>query len=273
MLPEDPFWLTITLLAMPAAGSLIGGLLAEAFTISRRTLSLALHGVAGILLAVVGIELMPVVLAAGDTWFYILMFMAGALFTLAIDWATEFTRKLLGRETPEDASRTHEPAYPCRRPGKHPVGASGASRSAAIVIFIGVAIDFVTDGLLIVSGADVSRDIAVLLGIALFAADSPEAFATIANMKAGGSSRRLRLFLTLSFPVVLIGGGLFGEWLLRGAPSVVQISVLAFTAGIILTLVESQIIPETFEKWEGKTATLTLVGSFILFGAISAYLG
>lgn len=271
MLPDDPFWLTIALLAMPAAGSFIGGLLAEAVTISRRTLSLALHGVAGILLAVVGVELMPLVLEAGNTWFYALMFMAGALFTLAVDWTTEFTRKLLGGETPHEGSDTQQPPYPCRRPGKHPVGASGAARGAAIVIFIGVAIDFVTDGLLIVSGADVSRDVAVLLGIALFAADSPEAFATIANMKAGGSSRKTRLLLTFSFPVILIGGGLLGEWLLRGAPTVVQISVLAFTAGIILTLVESQIIPETFEKWEGKTATLTLVGSFILFAAISAY--
>ena len=51
------------LATIPAAANLAGGLLAEVRPVSDRTLSLALHGAAGIVLAVVAIELMPEVLA------------------------------------------------------------------------------------------------------------------------------------------------------------------------------------------------------------------
>lgn len=47
--------------AMPAAGSFFGGLVAEIFDVSERVLSLALalHLAAGVVLAVVGLELVP----------------------------------------------------------------------------------------------------------------------------------------------------------------------------------------------------------------------
>lgn len=44
--------------ALPAAGNFLGGVLAEIFRVSDRSLSLALYLAAGIVLAVVGIELM-----------------------------------------------------------------------------------------------------------------------------------------------------------------------------------------------------------------------
>lgn len=45
--------------AMPAAGNFLGGITAEMKQVSDKTLSLALHFAAGIILAVVGVELMP----------------------------------------------------------------------------------------------------------------------------------------------------------------------------------------------------------------------
>lgn len=52
-----------------------------------RTLSLALHGAAGIVLAVVAIELMPEVLAETTPLLPVVAFLAGGLFFLAVDIA------------------------------------------------------------------------------------------------------------------------------------------------------------------------------------------
>lgn len=53
------FLLVLAFAALPAAGNLLGGLAAEFFHVSDKTLSKALHLAAGIVLAVVGLELMP----------------------------------------------------------------------------------------------------------------------------------------------------------------------------------------------------------------------
>lgn len=44
---------------MPALGNFAGGVLAELFNVSKRTLTLALHLAAGIVIAVVAVELIP----------------------------------------------------------------------------------------------------------------------------------------------------------------------------------------------------------------------
>ena len=59
------FLIVIALTALPAFSNFAGGLLAEAMDVSERTLSLALHAAAGIVLAVVAVELLPEAFAVG----------------------------------------------------------------------------------------------------------------------------------------------------------------------------------------------------------------
>jgi ZIP family zinc transporter len=58
------FVVVMGLAALPALANFAGGGLAELFRVSTRALSLALHLAADIVLAVVGLELMPEVLNA-----------------------------------------------------------------------------------------------------------------------------------------------------------------------------------------------------------------
>lgn len=53
------FLQVIVLALVPAVGNSIGALAAEAITISRHRLGIALHAAAGIVLAVIAVELMP----------------------------------------------------------------------------------------------------------------------------------------------------------------------------------------------------------------------
>ena len=48
--------------------------------------------------------------------------------------------------------------------------------------------------------------------------------------------------------------------------------LLAFTAGILLTVVVGEMLPEAHRDRDGRGGALLLAGGFALFAAISAYL-
>jgi hypothetical protein len=77
--------LVVALAVLPAAGSLVGALGAETVEVPDRALSIALHLAAGIVLAVVGLELMPEALAAHPPWVAIASFVAGGAAFIGLD--------------------------------------------------------------------------------------------------------------------------------------------------------------------------------------------
>jgi len=58
----DSIWLVLGLALLPALGNFSGGLAAEASRTTGRRLNYALHGAAGLVIAVVAVEIMPRVL-------------------------------------------------------------------------------------------------------------------------------------------------------------------------------------------------------------------
>ncbi len=72
---------------LPALGNFFGGVLAEIFTVREQLLSYALHAAAGVVLAVVGLELMPQALATDAPWLPILALVLGGGFFLLADHA------------------------------------------------------------------------------------------------------------------------------------------------------------------------------------------
>ena len=81
----DNIWAVLGLALLPALGNFAGGLLAERFPVSQRQLNLALHAAAGVVLAVVAVELMPEALAAIAGWAVALAFGLGGLAYVAIE--------------------------------------------------------------------------------------------------------------------------------------------------------------------------------------------
>ena len=49
--------------------------------------------------------------------------------------------------------------------------------------------------------------------------------------------------------------------------------MLAFTAGEVLTLAVSQIVPKSHKQWEGRRATLFLIGGFAVFVLLAGLIG
>lgn len=77
----DDYLKILTFALMPAFGNFVGGLLAEVFKVSQKTLSLSLHLAAGIVLAVISIELMPQALEVSSPWIVIAAFILGGIFS------------------------------------------------------------------------------------------------------------------------------------------------------------------------------------------------
>jgi zinc transporter, ZIP family len=236
----DEYLKVLAFATMPAAGNFIGGLLAEVFKVSDRTLSLALHLAAGIVLA----ELMPQALEANIPWIPIVAFIAGGMFFIFIDQAINYVQNRFG--------------------GKK----SGGSMWA---IYFGVAVDLFSDGIMIGTGSSVAASLGFMLALGQLPADIPEGFATIATFKNQNTNRVKRLLLSASFAIPIFLGATIGFWGVRGGSQLLKLSLLAFTAGILLVASVEEMLTEAHERPESKWAAFFLVAGFALFALLSSY--
>ena len=236
----------LLLALMPAAGNFAGGLLAEVVKISRLRLSLALHAAAGIVLAVVAVELMPRALEAQPAWVIVAAFVAGGGFFVLVDKLIEVA---------------------ATRRGEAKTGEGGPW-----VIYFAVAVDLFTDGVLIGTGSTISLGLAFLLALGQVTADIPEGFATMANFKRRDFPRGKRLLIAVSFAIPVLLGAVLGYLIVRGQPDLVKLSLLAFTAGVLVTSAVEEITPEAHREDDARLAALVLVGGFALFTLLSVYL-
>lgn len=247
------FLILFALAAMPAAGNFAGGLLAEAIPVSRQTLSLALHAAAGIVLAVVGVELIPRGLESTSVWVVVLALMLGGGLFLAMDAATGYIQSRFSL--------------------KGAGGESEADEGSVWAGYIAVCVDLFSDGVLIGTGSVVSGSLGFLLALGQVPADVPEGFATVATLKARRIRRSTRLLLSAAFAVAILLGATLGYWLLRDAPAWAQMGVLVATAGILLAASVEEIMIEAHRAAEPRFGALALVGGFALFILVAELAG
>ncbi len=240
------FLSVLGLAALPAAGNFFGGVLAEVFRVSERTLSLALHLAAGIVLAVVGIELMPEALEASLPWLPLLAFVLGGVIFIGLDRAVGYVQARMG---------------------------GGEQQAGALAIFGGVSMDLFSDGVMIGTGTVVNPALGLLLAVGQVPADVPEGFAAVATLRNAGISRKRRIFMAAGFAVPIFLGAALGFLALREAPEIITLSVLALTGGALTAVVVEEMIGEAHEGETSQLGPIFLTAGFGLFAAISVYLG
>jgi len=233
--------------ALPALGNFAGGVLAEFIVASDRALSLALHAATGVVVAVISLELIPESLRVDAPLMTVFSFVAGGLFFIAVDQVTQLVKTRFGSGEDVDVG--------------------------AWMIFLGVAVDLFTDGVMIGTGSTIATGLGLLLALGQVPADVPEGLATIIAFKRQGIPRRRRFQIAAAFAIPVFLGATIGYWLMRGQSELVKMALLTFTAGILTTLVVEEIIPEAHQDGEARFATLLFLGGFALFGLLSAFLG
>lgn len=251
-------FLQVLLLALlPALGNFGGGLLAEFLRTSRQTLSLALHVAAGIMFGIISLELAPRAFEGAPAWMAGAAFAGGGLFYVALDALVErLTRRAEGGEggLKDDTVRAGNPG------------------AGAWMVYVAVAVDLFSDGLLIGTGSSLSFELALVLALGQVTADIPEGFATIANFKDKGVPRSRRLLLAASFVIPITLGATLSYFLLRDAAEALQLAALAFVAGMLLVAAAEEIIGEAHgAAGDTKRSTFAVAGGFVLFALVASY--
>jgi ZIP family zinc transporter len=241
----DSIWTVIGLALLPALGNFGGGLLAEFFPTPQQRLNKALHAAAGIVTAVVAIEIMPEALANISAWIIALAFGMGGLAYVAIEATIQKLQEAHGRQ--------------------------GGSNLGMWMIFVAVTMDLFSDGLLIGTGSTVSFSMAIVLALGQVLADVPEGYATIANMKNKGIRRARRFLLSASFAIPVLVAAILAYYLLRNRSGTLQMGTLVFTAGLLSLAAIEDMISEAHESAEDtRWSALCFVGGFVLFTLVSA---
>jgi zinc transporter, ZIP family len=237
----------LCLALFPVLGNFCGGLLADLVPTSRRTLNRALHAAAGIVLAIVAVEIMPRALQATSAAVVALAFGIGGLAYVALAAGVEWRQRR---------------------------GADQGAGSGAWMVYLAVAVDLFSDGLMIGAGSAVATSLALVLALGQVLADVPEGFATIANFKDKDVPRWRRLSLGASFAVPVLLAATLAYILLRGQGEALKMAALVFTAGLLTVAAVEDMIVEAHESAENtRGSVLAFVGGFVLFTLVSAGLG
>ncbi|MBL37646.1 MAG: peptidoglycan-binding protein [Xanthomonadales bacterium] len=237
----------VGLALLPALGNFAGGLLAEFRRPSQRNLNRALHFAAGIVLAVVAVELLPRALQNISGWLIGVLFGLGGLTYLGVQWRVERWQ----------ASRSGH-----------------ADRTGMWMVYFAVAVDLFSDGLLIGIGASVSTSLALLLALGQLLADAPEGFSAIANMREKGVPRSRRMLLSAAFAIPVLAAAMGAYYLLRDRNEAVQLGGLVFVAGLLTVAAVEDMLGEAHESADDTwSSTAAMVGGFVLFTLVSAGMG
>jgi zinc transporter, ZIP family len=144
--------------------------------------------------------------------------------------------------------------------------------TSTAAVFGAVWIDLFTDGLMIGSSTTVATSLAFLVALGQTPADIPEGFASAASLASRGVPAGRRVLWSALFTVPIVVGTLAGYLAVRSAPDLVKLLLLAFSAGMLLTVVIEEIVPEAHDESESRWAVFALLGGFSVFALISAYL-
>jgi ZIP family zinc transporter len=237
----DGIWYVLLLSLLSGAGNFAGGMAAEFLKTTPRLLNLALHAAAGI--AIVAVELIPEALAVLPAWWLALAFAAGGAAYLLTEMLVE---RLQG-------------------------GGGDGSRTGMWMIYVAVAVDLTSDGLMLGTGAAVSSGLGLVLAAGQVLADLPEGYATVANFRDKGVPRRRRILLSASFFLFATAAALLSYLLLRNASDGLRMAALTFVAGLLTVAAVEDMLEEAHEaRADNRLSVLAFVGGFALFTLVSA---
>ena len=244
-LAEFPGWLQAAGWGgVSASGLLIGAVGGYYTPLQHAAIARAMTFAAGVLLAVVAVDLVINARSAASLHWMVTGMLCGAAAFSSANWFLSLRgarhRKRCGEcvEQPEER----------QQPG------------SGLAIAAGTFLDGVPEG--VVLGLGVLHDGAPGLGTvaAFFVANIPEALSSSAGMRRAGRSTRFVFGVWIGITVMIGFAAAVAGLVLGGTTSAVQGTLEAFAAGAILALVAETMIPEAFHGSPQFTGLLLVVG-------------
>lgn len=238
------FLLVLAYALLPATGNLIGAALAESLHSPRWVIGAALHGAAGIAIALVAVDLMPRIIDAIAMWVIVLAFLLGAGFSLLLWHGVSALRHRFG--------------------GTH---------SKALMIYVAIGADLFSDGLMTGAGSAVASSLGLLIGATQTVANIPGGFAATKNLQESKVLRGRRWLLSFFLFLPVVTSATIGFWLLGGQDDFFQNAALAFIVGVLLLATIEDMIPEGDRPQPARwISTLSFTAGFAGLSLVSAYL-
>jgi len=244
-LAELPGWLQAAGWgALSASGLLIGAVVGYYTSLQHTTIARAMTFTAGVLLAVVAVDLVINARGAASVHWTVIGLMSGAAAFSSVNW-------LLSRRGAQHRKRCGECV---EQPAEEQQPGSG------LAIAAGTFLDGVPEG--VVLGLSVLHHGAPGLGTvaAFFLGNVPEALSSSAGMRRAGRSARYVFGVWIGIALIISLAAAVAGLVLRGAGSAVRGTVEAFAAGAILALVSETMIPEAFHGSPQFNGLLLVVG-------------
>ncbi len=225
----------IGLASLPGLGIFLGTALAEKINASDKLVSIALHWTAGMMLGVVGVEIMPKILKTQPAWPMIFIVLAGGFLAIAVD-------KLIDKFSGGGGKWT---------------------------ILFAVATDMFADGITIGASANISSNFATLVVFGLFIGDFPEGLVNTTTFKNQDTKRKFRLLVALGVSVICLAGASSSYLITKGGSDLLKNGFIAFTAGMYLRAA----VEDMIEKSHSKTGKNFWNQAFFILGFVAYMAG
>ena len=244
-LAEVPGWLQAASWgALSASGLLIGAVGGTYTSLQHITVARAMTFAAGVLLAVVAMDLVINARGAASLHWTVTGLLFGAAVFSSANW-------LLSRHGARNRKRCGDCV---EQPNE------GQQPGSGLAIAAGTFLDGVPEG--VVLGLSVLHHGAPDLGTvaAFFLGNIPEALSSSAGMRRAGRSARYVFGMWIGIAVMISLAAAVAALLLRGTGPAVRGTFEAFAAGAILSLVSETMIPEAFHDSPQFNGLLLVVG-------------
>lgn len=231
----------LTFVLIPAAATLLGGVVAAFRPPGARLQSVIQHFAAGVVFAAVAGELLPELMHEAAPLPTVFGFALGVGLMLGVKRLTE------GKPGAEASAEGDAPE------------AEGSTRGLVATVAVDVAID----GLLVGVGFAAGTEAGILLTIALSLEVLFLALATAAALVRAGASRTRVLGTTAGLAVLLVAGATVGGLAAGVLTGGLLAAVLAFGVAALLYLVTEELLVEAHETQDTPLATATFFAGFL----------
>jgi zinc transporter, ZIP family len=245
LLGEMPGWLQAAGWGfLSASGLLIGAVGGYYTSVQHTTIARVMTFAAGVLLAVVAVDLVINARGATSLYWTVIGLLCGAAVFSSVNWLLS----RLGAQHRKRCGECVEQPKEKQQPG------------SGLAIAAGTFLDGVPEG--VVLGLSVLQQGAPGLGTvtAFFLANIPEALSSSAGMRRAVRSTRYVFGVWIGIVLIISLAAAFAGVVLRGTGPALRGTVEAFAAGTILALVSETMIPEAFYGSPQFNGLLLVVG-------------